>query len=145
MPAVPRPALRRSQVWRFGTGQGPVLIMDMNAGRLALIGLCAVIAGIGPFAAQTIGADSHGSGGSDSARLIPEGHLSAPRAVQVDGLAIGDRLNATKLHVITRPGLYGLSGHTGDSFGVINGLLVRFDPDSLRLKSIIRASVTPVD
>lgn len=127
------------------TKDSPVLLMDMNTGKYVLIGLCALVAGLGPFAAETIGADSHGRASTEPLRLVQQMQLSAPRAVQVKGLAVGDRLDPARLHVITRPGLYGLSGSTGDSFGVVDGLLVRYDPASLRLKSIIRSSVTPVD
>lgn len=128
-----------------GTGSGPVLLMDMNTGKYVLIGLCALVAGLGPFAAETIGADSQGKAAMEPLRLAQQMQLSAPRAVQVEGLAVGDRLDPARLRVITRPGLYGLSGNTGDSFGVVEGMLVRYDPASLRLKSIIRTSVTPVD
>lgn len=117
----------------------------MNTGKYVLTGLCAAVVVLGPLAAETIGADSRGAATVDPLRQAQQMQLSAPRAVQVDGLAVGDRLDPARLHVITRPGLYGLSGNTGDSFGVVDGMLVRYDPGSLRLKSIIRTRVTPVD
>lgn len=71
--------------------------------------------------------------------------LAAPHAEVRAGLAIGDRLDPAQLHVITRPGLYGLTGNSPDRFGLVNGNLLRFDPKTMRLKSIIRTGVRMLD
>ncbi len=127
------------------TGIGPALMMDMDRGKFVLIGLCAAVVVLGPLAATTIGADSQPAA-MQPLRLAQPAQLSAPRAVQVGGVAVGDRLDSARLHVITRPGLYGLNGNApGDRFGILDGMLVRFDPDDMRLKSIIRTNVRPVD
>lgn len=121
----------------------------METGRHFLIGLCTGVVMAGPLAAQ-----SPGLGPADARAPAPEAtqmaqvalQLSAPRAVQVGGLAVGDNLDPAQLHVISRPGLYGLNRTApGDRFGIVEGLLVRFDPATMRLKSIIRAGVTPID
>lgn len=44
-----------------------------------------------------------------------------------------------KLHEITRPGLYGLGRAPGDNrYGVIGDKLVRYDPQTGRILSVIR-------
>lgn len=124
----------------------------MKTATLVLISLGAALVALGPPAAQTMGpehARDTGRHPAPSAAVERDSMaltLSAPRAVQVDGLAVGDRLDPARLHVITRPGLYGLGGRgAGDRFGIIDGMLVRFDPASLRLKSIIRTGVAQAD
>lgn len=131
----------------------------METARHFLIGLCTGALMAGPLAAQTAAGHAAeapapgsalGSGpgpGLEATQMAQAVlQLSAPRAVQVDGLAVGDNLDPARLHVITRPGLYGLNRTApGDRFGVVEGLLVRFDPTTMRLKSIIRAGVTPID
>lgn len=71
--------------------------------------------------------------------------LAAPHVEIGDGLVIGSRLDPAQLHVITRPGLYGLTGNSPDRFGLINGKLLRFDPETMRLRSIIRSGVRMLD
>lgn len=52
---------------------------------------------------------------------------------------IGARVDPQELHVVTRPGLYGV-GHPprGNSYGVVNGRLIRFNPDTMQVLSVIR-------
>lgn len=117
----------------------------MGKGRIFLIGTGALLAVLGPLAAETLGTDDP-SAAAPPLRLAQPADLSAPRAVQVRGLAVGDRLDPERLHVITRPGLYGLSGNAaGDRYGIVDGMLVRYDAQEMRLKSIIRTGVTPAD
>lgn len=114
----------------------------MERARHLLIGFCTGVVLV-PLAAQADG-PGHDMPAAQLAQAVLQ--LSEPRAVQVGGLAVGDTLDAKRLHVITRPGLYGLTGtSSGNAYGIIDGLLVRFDSSSLRLKSIIRAGVKPVD
>ena len=68
------------------------------------------------------------------------------RHVQADvdklkaGVHVGDTLDPKRLHPVSRPGLYGI-GHvpSGANYGVIDGLLVRYDPESRKVLSIVRA------
>lgn len=54
-------------------------------------------------------------------------------------LRVGARIDPTRLHPVTRPGLYGVGqSPPGSSYGIIAGRLIRYDPDSLRIQSIIR-------
>ena len=120
----------------------------METARHFLFGACAGAMMAWPLAAQTPGLPGGPGPAPQAAVQMAQAalQLSAPRAVQVGGLAVGDSLDPAQLHVISRPGLYGLThGAPGDRFGVVEGLLVRFDPATMRLKSIIRAGVTPVD
>lgn len=60
-------------------------------------------------------------------------------ADQDRGLRVGTRLDPAKLHQVKRPGLYGISqSPKGSAYGVVKGRLIRFDPDSLQVQSIIR-------
>lgn len=53
---------------------------------------------------------------------------------------IGDRLDPHDLHVVTRPGLYGIgTPPPGSNYGIFNGMLIRFDPESLRVQSVVRS------
>lgn len=68
-----------------------------------------------------------------------------PMATQelADGRAerptVGQRIDNGQLHRINRPGLYGISqSPTGSSYGVLDGRLIRYDPDTMRVQSIIR-------
>ena len=121
----------------------------METARYFLIVCCAGVVMAGPLAAQMPGLRPvDGPAPAPEAAQTAQAalQLSAPRAVQVGGLAVGDDLDPARLHVITRPGLYGLNRTApGDRFGIVEGLLVRFDPVTMRLKSIIRAGVTPID
>lgn len=55
------------------------------------------------------------------------------------GLRVGERLNPRDLHMIQRPGLYGISqSPEGSAYGVVQGRLIRFDPGNLQVQSIIR-------
>ncbi|UXU74889.1 MULTISPECIES: hypothetical protein [unclassified Paracoccus (in: a-proteobacteria)] len=71
-------------------------------------------------------AGSHGSADPDTAAI------AAP-------LRIGERLDAQRLHKVTRPGLYGMSHPPpGSRYGIIDGRLIRYDPESETVLSIIR-------
>lgn len=66
-------------------------------------------------------------------------HAQAVALQAGDGLQVGDRLDPAELHPVTRPGLYGMSqSPDGSAYGVVDGRLIRFDPESLTVKSIIR-------
>ncbi len=55
------------------------------------------------------------------------------------GLRVGGTVDAALLHPVTRPGLYGMSQPpAGSRYGIIAGQLIRYDPDSVQVLSIIR-------
>ncbi|RDW12549.1 hypothetical protein [Paracoccus thiocyanatus] len=54
-------------------------------------------------------------------------------------LRVGDRLEEVRLHMVTRPGLYGMSqAPDGSRYGIVDGKLIRYDPESAQVLSIIR-------
>ncbi|TWI36997.1 hypothetical protein IQ24_00787 [Paracoccus sulfuroxidans] len=55
------------------------------------------------------------------------------------GISVGEALPPGKIHVITRPGLYGMGEPPrGSRYGIVNGRLIRFDPGTSRVLSVIR-------
>ncbi|AGT07803.1 hypothetical protein [Paracoccus aminophilus] len=55
------------------------------------------------------------------------------------GFRIGDKVDAANVHVITRPGLYGIgAAPRGSQYGIIDGRLVRYDLESMRIQSVLR-------
>ncbi|MDS9468673.1 hypothetical protein RGQ15_13990 [Paracoccus sp. MBLB3053] len=54
-------------------------------------------------------------------------------------IMIGAPVGTDRLHHITRPGLYGISAPpAGSTYGVIDGYLIRYDPQTMQVQSIIR-------
>lgn len=75
------------------------------------------------------------------------GDVTVP-AVQVDPIRpeIGSIARAGDLHVIRRPGLYGVSvPAAGMQYAVIGDSLVRIDAESHVIRAIIRNGVRPID
>ncbi|AUH33982.1 hypothetical protein [Paracoccus tegillarcae] len=61
-------------------------------------------------------------------------------------IAVGDVLSAGQLHIITEPGLYGLGRKVGKSeYAVSGGQLIRVDPKTLKVLSILRAQSEILD
>lgn len=83
----------------------------------------------------------------DATKSRSQHPLASPRAVIVDGLAVGDMLDTSKMHIITRPGLYGLAGSSSakNRYGILDGKLLRFDPRTMQLRAIIRSGVVRLD
>ena len=55
------------------------------------------------------------------------------------GPQVGHTVKADTLHRVTRPGLYGMSqAPAGSAYGIVNDRLIRFDPATGRVLSIIR-------
>lgn len=55
------------------------------------------------------------------------------------GLAVGDRIDWSRVHIVRRPGLYGLAdAPSGQSYAIVDGRLVRVDDGTARILSIIR-------
>ncbi|MCQ0971706.1 RcnB family protein [Paracoccus sp. TK19116] len=62
-----------------------------------------------------------------------------PGQARKHGIAVGDVLDWGNIHVVTDPGLYGLSSPPrGSRYGVVDGQLVRLDERTGRILSIIR-------
>ena len=61
----------------------------------------------------------------------------APSAAQE--FHVGDSRDQAEVHLVTSPGLYGLgSGVPGSSYAVAHGKLIRIDPSSFKVLSILR-------
>lgn len=74
-----------------------------------------------------------------SARPVPPGPARAE-------LRVGDRVEAHRLHMIGRPGLYGLGPEPeGSAYAVVDSKLVRVDTEKMVIRAIIRPGVQPVD
>lgn len=57
-----------------------------------------------------------------------------------EDIGVGDTLPADQVHVITSPGRYGLGPEPGGSkYAVAKGKLIRIDPESYKVQSILRA------
>ncbi|TRW97246.1 hypothetical protein FNJ84_06905 [Paracoccus sp. M683] len=72
---------------------------------------------------------------------------SGPAAAQsTAGIAVGDILPADQVHIITEPGLYGLGRNVGNSeYAVASGQLIRVDPKTMKVLSILRSQSTILD
>lgn len=61
-------------------------------------------------------------------------------------IAVGDVLSKGDVHIITEPGSYGLGRNVGDSeYAVANGRLIRIDPKTLKVLSILRVQDAILD
>ena len=59
--------------------------------------------------------------------------------VHSSNLRPGATLSGHELHRITRPGLYGIGkSPRGSSYGIVDGQLLRYDPDTMQILSVIR-------
>lgn len=64
--------------------------------------------------------------------------ISAPAAAP-NLPRVGKKIDPAELHPVRRPGLYGVSDSPdGSRYGIVNDRLIRYDPASLRIQSIIR-------
>lgn len=55
------------------------------------------------------------------------------------GIRVGDVVDPGSVHLVTRPGAYGLSTPpAGDRYAIVDGRLVRMDPATGRILSILR-------
>ena len=62
-----------------------------------------------------------------------------PGQAKKSGLRVGDVIDLGSAHIVTRPGAYGLSTPpAGDRYAIVDGRLVRVDPDSGKVLSILR-------
>jgi hypothetical protein len=74
---------------------------------------------------------------SNEAMILPQ----APAAVRV-----GDRVAPEDVHPIIHPGRYGLGPHlSGSRYGIVGGQLIRFDPTTYQVQSILRRQAQLLD
>lgn len=98
--------------------------------------------GTGRSAASAVSASavSTGQGGDCSAALgnkVPG--CAPPGLAKKQRPIIGRILARERVHLVTRPGLYGLGlPPRGSRYGVVDGQLVRLDKSTWRVQSIIR-------
>jgi hypothetical protein len=58
---------------------------------------------------------------------------------QIEHLYVGERLSPDELHVLGEPGRYGLGPQIrGSRYGISHGQLIRFDPATFEVQSILR-------
>ena len=83
-----------------------------------------------------------------SANLAPQAQGTPQEAPRKEAriLSPGDVLDASDVDFIERPGYYGLGSELrGSRYAISDGHLVRVDPDSLRVQSVLRTNVRSVD
>ena len=62
------------------------------------------------------------------------------------GFAVGDVLLPEQIHLIDRPGLYGLGlGVPGSRYAVADGKLIRVEEQALKVQSILRSQAEILD
>ena len=54
------------------------------------------------------------------------------------GLVVGDHVNLDLVHIITRPGLYGLGEPSAGRYAIVDGRLLRIDSQTGQILSFIR-------
>lgn len=63
----------------------------------------------------------------------------AAAAAKLEAFGVGDVLSRDEVHIITSPGLYGLGPEPpGSRYAVSRGKLIRIDPSTYQVKSILR-------
>lgn len=78
---------------------------------------------------------------------MPQVHWASMSAMaQGSGFSVGDKLAAGEVHIITNPGRYGLGPPpSGSAYAVAHGMLIRIDPKSGQVLSILRAQSQILD
>lgn len=106
--------------------------MLRNCPKLLLI-LCSII---GLESVAMAEQDGRGGPATDNpAALGATGNGKAGRASP----QVGQSVDGGQLHRVSRPGLYGMSQPpAGSAYGIVDDRLIRFDPESGRILSIIR-------
>lgn len=61
-------------------------------------------------------------------------------------VSVGERLAPAEIHVVAHPGRYGLGPQLrGSHYGIVGGQLIRFDPHTYKVQSILRQQVQLLD
>lgn len=64
---------------------------------------------------------------------------SRVKATSIGSFHIGDKIPFEDVHIVTRPGLYGIgAAPRGSLYGIIDGRLIRYNPETMRVQSVIR-------
>lgn len=106
----------------------------------------------GKGAAETAPAETAPSGATAPSKVDPgagdpgpEGQTEQDRGGNgrenggLKGPKVGRTVDGNRLHRVSRPGLYGMSQPpAGSAYGIVDDRLIRFDPESGRILSIIR-------
>uniref|UniRef100_UPI00351A8736 hypothetical protein n=1 Tax=uncultured Paracoccus sp. TaxID=189685 RepID=UPI00351A8736 len=71
--------------------------------------------------------------------LVDDGLRSNEAAEARTEVMVGETAMPGRLHVISHPGRYGLGPDLpGSIYGVVDGMLVRIDPNTREIQSVIR-------
>lgn len=100
----------------------------------------------GAAEARALWASLHGPSGQAHGTMQGSAAMTGKAAFRTDRavascakLRVGAEVDTQRLHVVTRPGLYGIgAAPRGSSYGIVDGRLVRFDPDTMRVQSVVR-------
>lgn len=78
---------------------------------------------------------------------MPQMHWASMSAMaQSAGFSVGDKLATAEVHIINNPGRYGLGPPpAGSAYAVAHGMLIRIDPKSGQVLSIMRAQSEILD
>ncbi len=109
--------------------------------RANIIAACCAV---GVVSIGSLGSLVPHSGRADAAPALTDAAatgLSKPiRIAGTDEVRVGAVAGPQDLHPITRPGLYGVGrAPQGNKYGVIDGKLVRYDPQTMQILAVIRA------
>lgn len=120
----------------------------MNSGWFIAMSGCLAITSLTALAEAPGGKDAPEQAADRQATLIaqaaPDEKLAplavADRQSQAPRLRVGDRLDNAAIHTVTRPGLYGMGKvPAGSAYGIVDGNLVRYNPETMQLESVIRS------
>ncbi len=76
---------------------------------------------------------------SSDATLIMADQMSFAPSKRRPSLQVGERYDPSKVHLVTEPGRYGLgTPPQGSQYAVIDSYLVRVEPGSMKVLSVIR-------
>ncbi|RNF33401.1 hypothetical protein [Paracoccus methylarcula] len=80
------------------------------------------------------------------APFLQHAFTAAAAGAEAASFDVGDRLPADQVHVITKPGLYGLGPEPANSkYAVAHGKLIRIDPETGKVLSILRSQTEILD
>ena len=72
-------------------------------------------------------------------KSVADAPASAKQSASGGGVQVGASVAPDKLHRVSRPGLYGMSEPpAGSAYGIVDNRLIRFNPESGQVLSIIR-------
>lgn len=94
------------------------------------------------FAAAIIMVASTGGG----MIYVPQALAAGTPDAETSEFGAGDVLPAEEVHIISKPGLYGLGPEpAGSKYAIAHGMLIRIDPKTGKVLSILRSQSTVLD